>query len=76
MQCLYKVWAAGEAPKRKGRHGTPDQISVMNIVPSAFINSERLLGEYPRMHSGLGIERTNVDGARELEQGRCKLMLG
>jgi hypothetical protein len=48
----------------------------MNIVPSAFINSERLLGEYPRMHSGLGIERTNVDGARELEQGRCKLMLG
>lgn len=67
MQCLYKVWAAGEAPKRQGTHGTPDRTSVMNIVPSAFINSERLLGDYPRMHSGLGIKGINVDRAREPE---------
>lgn len=66
-QCLDKAWAAGEAPERQRRHGSPDQTSVINMVLSAFIKSDRLFGEYPRMHSGLGIKRANADGAREPE---------
>lgn len=60
VQCLYKLRAAGEAPKR-------DPASVINIVPTFCLYPFRKTAGVPqgRVHCVLGFRRAPVDGARE-----------